>query len=353
MLEILALFCFSHHVETRMADLQITAVAIHILTNRLEQAGGDVAAALRHAGLDGTPIESYLQPLPLQSFIDLDAFCREWSGDPLFSSNAILRSVGDEFEWTRFALFSLPTLRESIRLGSESWQKVATPIDLISREGEAGLESVLQFRQPPGPNGDIVMEYHMAQICTPLLTAPEVPVLPDRISFTHAPRASKTAYRDTFGVEVEFNAQTNSNYLSNAKLDLPLKHPDNKLAKIAYQTFMKEAGRFQLDAGNTAMVALQILRHEKLPEKWHLQGMAGRLGIPPRTLQYHLKKAGTSFHALLDMARQELAQQYRERGLSQASIAEKLGFADEGSLRKAFQRWYGMPPGKRTSPRKS
>jgi len=329
-----------------MLDILFPAAHIQTLTNRLLRAGGDIASALASAGLKDHRPRSPMEPLPIGRFNDLEAYCRRWTGDPLFAINAAIYSTGEEFEWAAFALQSQPTLRDMLRMGIDNWDKVVSPVRTVIREEKQGLEVQLLPRQPSGPSLEIFIEFQMAVLLVVHHRALEVPIAPDRICLDHRPRTHKKAYQEAFGVPVEFEAGKYAFGISNAKLDLPLKHPDRRLARVAYQTWMREAGRFVPDRGNTAMIALQVLREEDIPDKWRLEGLARRLHMPPRTLQHQLRQCGTSFQILVDSARKELAAPLLERGLTQAEIAIRLGYADEGSLRKAFKRWYGRAPGK-------
>jgi AraC-like DNA-binding protein len=74
--------------------------------------------------------------------------------------------------------------------------------------------------------------------------------------------------------------------------------------------------------------------------------LARALGQSPRTLRRHLEAEGTSFSALLDRVRRELAEAYLARqGLALAEIAGLLGFQDTGAFLRAFRRWHGTTPG--------
>src|SRR5690606_18508448 len=70
--------------------------------------------------------------------------------------------------------------------------------------------------------------------------------------------------------------------------------------------------------------------------------VARALDMPRRTLQFRLRREGTSFVALRDAVRADLAAKYlRHSDLSAARIAEVLGYADLSSLSRSFRRWNG------------
>jgi len=71
-----------------------------------------------------------------------------------------------------------------------------------------------------------------------------------------------------------------------------------------------------------------------------LERVAAALHVSDRTLQRRLSDEGTSFAALLDAARCELAEVWlREGRLTRTEIAYLLGFSHPSSLSRALRRW--------------
>ena len=73
--------------------------------------------------------------------------------------------------------------------------------------------------------------------------------------------------------------------------------------------------------------------------------VARRVGMSQRTLQRRLSDAGKPFHAILDEVRSSLAKEYLDSStLTIAEVAERTGFSEPSSFRKAFIRWTGDSP---------
>ncbi len=86
---------------------------------------------------------------------------------------------------------------------------------------------------------------------------------------------------------------------------------------------------------------METLSHD-LPDQ---QQLANALHLSPRNLQRKLQQAGTTYQALLDQLRQELAYQYLQQShLSINEISYRLGFCTVGSFSRAFRRWRGRSP---------
>lgn len=75
-----------------------------------------------------------------------------------------------------------------------------------------------------------------------------------------------------------------------------------------------------------------------------------QFGLHPRTLNRRLQDAGTSFRALQNQARHDLAREMlRDAASDIAAIAGLLGYTSASAFVRAFARWEGQhpPPGAR------
>lgn len=87
------------------------------------------------------------------------------------------------------------------------------------------------------------------------------------------------------------------------------------------------------------------LLQENPGQLWTLADIASHYHLSPRTLIRHLKREGTSYQALLDaeLSRQAL-ECFASAGHTVESVALSLGYKDATAFRRAFRRWFGMPP---------
>jgi len=73
--------------------------------------------------------------------------------------------------------------------------------------------------------------------------------------------------------------------------------------------------------------------------------VAGELALSPRTLRRRLLELGTSFIAILDKVKYQLAVQYlEETNLSIQEIGYLLGYSDPSNFGRAFKKWSGQSP---------
>ena len=90
-------------------------------------------------------------------------------------------------------------------------------------------------------------------------------------------------------------------------------------------------------------VRYQLLEHaDTFPNAEYI---AEVLQITSRTLRNQLRARGTSFQAILDDLRHQLAVDYLSKSeLSLAEICTLIGFNDVSNFRRAFKRWTGTCP---------
>lgn len=93
-------------------------------------------------------------------------------------------------------------------------------------------------------------------------------------------------------------------------------------------------------AGKIRAILLQNIAHRPT-----LEAAAATLGTTTRTLRRQLRHQGTSFRALLDELRSQVAMKYlRETAMTNEDVAFALGFTDAANFRHAFRRWTGRTP---------
>ncbi len=76
-----------------------------------------------------------------------------------------------------------------------------------------------------------------------------------------------------------------------------------------------------------------------------LENVAAQLGLHSRALTRRLRSEGTTYSALLDRLRRDLAEHYlSEPHVSVTDVAFLLGFSDASAFNKASRRWFGTSP---------
>lgn len=73
--------------------------------------------------------------------------------------------------------------------------------------------------------------------------------------------------------------------------------------------------------------------------------VSAALGLHPRVLQKRLQRQGVSFRQLLQMTRQDIAQQFLQHGhMSVTDLALNLGYSEVSVFSRHFKQWTGCSP---------
>lgn len=196
-----------------------------------------------------------------------------------------------------------------------------------------------------GANSQAVEDCNMAAIVTFARNAAqrfddgplEVCFVPDRPVDTNP-------YERFFNCPMRFAADCSSIVIAYRSMLLPTRGPDQALYDL-------------LECQARARVAQLPRRGDFLDELQQtiagqlgygdptLPAIASRLQTSPRTLQRRPELAQTSYQAVVDATRRDLAQSYlRDPALHLAELALLLGYADQAAFTRAFKRWTGLSP---------
>jgi AraC-like DNA-binding protein len=153
-------------------------------------------------------------------------------------------------------------------------------------------------------------------------------------------------YEACFLAPVRFGADRDRLCFTAAEWAAPIAGADETLARVleaharVLEARLPEAETDFISAVRGSIVAT-------LPDGADEVHVARSLHTSTRTLQRNLSRAGTTFREVLDSVRSGLAESYlADDRVSIPEVAFLLGFSEQSSFHRAFQRWTGRPPGR-------
>ena len=162
---------------------------------------------------------------------------------------------------------------------------------------------------------------------------------PTGVFLPHSRPESSVAYRQFFGTEPRFNADMCAMRFPAYWLGRPIAgaSPERKRAALA-----------RMEAFNPGIVlrSYRGLRTLLMSGKCAGDDLAQLLDLHRRTLNRRLREAGTTFQAVLDDVRFEVARQqllYTDQCMD--DVAASLGYAAVAPFMRSFRRWSGTTPG--------
>jgi AraC-like DNA-binding protein len=167
--------------------------------------------------------------------------------------------------------------------------------------------------------------------------------LPERVHFTHPAPADLSVFRRFFSAELEFESAFTGYSSSASSLEVPTRAPEPGMASNARK--LLELMKLPLEQAPVSDSVQRVITLLLPMGKAALEPVAANLGMNPRALQRQLARESTSFAALLNETRRDLAQRYLSGSThSIACISELSGFSSTSSFTRWFAAEFAMPP---------
>ena len=166
---------------------------------------------------------------------------------------------------------------------------------------------------------------------------------PTSISLNHEQPDDPAEFYALFECPIHFTAAENRFNVSLPVADKRLLSANPYLALINDKIIIETLARLEKD-NIVARVKTEILK--QLPSgKVTDATVAEAIHIAQRSLQRKLQHENTSFRAILNDLRKELAQKYlKDSVISLMDVAFNLGFSEYSSFSRAFKNWTGCSP---------
>lgn len=166
----------------------------------------------------------------------------------------------------------------------------------------------------------------------------------ERFDFAFAAPPQADIYAKVFPATLQFDSQHSAFWFDADRLQEPVRRDE-----AALRAFIADA-QSQVIVPKRAEdhVSSRVREHlQRQVPKWpDLTSVAQSLNMAPSTLQRRLSAEGSSFQALKDELRRDLAiVRLNTSKVALNTLAEELGFADSGAFQRAFKCWTGSAPG--------
>ncbi|MBL8422165.1 MAG: AraC family transcriptional regulator [Candidatus Accumulibacter phosphatis] len=165
----------------------------------------------------------------------------------------------------------------------------------------------------------------------------------DAVAFPYPRPEHADDYALIYTARSTFGAETLAATFAANLLDLPIRRDE-----AALQTFLDGApGKLTTLYRRDREMVLRVRKtlRDALPASMSLAEVARTLHLSARTLHRRLEDEGSSFQAIKDGLRRDVAiNSLAKSRQAVAEIAAELGFADPAAFYRAFVRWTGIAP---------
>jgi AraC-like DNA-binding protein len=238
----------------------------------------------------------------------------------------------------------VPSLSEALRRLSATFRLLQDDLE-FARVVEGDLVGLrLVFRDPARARHTFLHELLLRVFWRLIAWLHGARLRPMRFDFAFATPAHAAEYVRVFPGRVQFEQAYSTVWFDAASLSAPMLR-DAK----AMRAFLAQAPRIVIipQSRDNATAARVRAHLQQLHPAWpDLPCVALALHLSASTLQRKLAAEGTSFQALKDQLRLDIAiVSLSTSTVSLAALAQQLGFADGPAFQRAFKAWTGSPPG--------
>ncbi len=234
------------------------------------------------------------------------------------------------------------TLASALHRFSTFWNLLLDDwrLEVRTRADEVRLTLIPRGEAPAQRFGHMLM-LKLAHGLLSWLAGREVPVAAVAFAFDRPPFAAD--YPVLFPASVDFRAAHSTIAFDPAALGPPVARGNAEL--VGFLTRAPRDWIFTRSRGHSLPLRIRELLHRSDWAECRLSHVAGALGMTTRTLIRRLEADETSFQAIKDGLRRDIAiRDLRDGRRSIEEISHDLGFSSAANFHRAFRRWTGSAP---------
>lgn len=328
-----------------MAPPLSTVTSTLAMVRAAERRGADAQAVLaRH----GVAMATLLDPdnhLPVTTEFAIWDELRAEAREPALQLHAPIELPVGTYHVLDYLVGVSATVGDGILRIARFLGIIARQVQVSARVGDDECRLVAMAASG-GPVPPMYVDYTFGGVVGRMrATAPEAFAV-GRVHLRQPPPADAAPYRAVFQCPVVFAADEDALVFTRAHWDARLPAHDPTLAQV-----LETHARIRLERMTATPLAMAAdVRGAiiaALPDGAPVGAVARALGLSVRTLQRRLDEAGTTYRDALDTVRGDLAREYlHDARIGISEVALLLGFADQRSFHRAFERWTGETPGR-------
>jgi AraC-like DNA-binding protein len=312
------------------------------MAKALEARGFDAAPLFARAGLDFAALDDPEARFPVRTTALLWRLAVEATGDPCFGLEVARHTSPTTFHALGFSLAASSSVHEAFERVVRYYRLVSDAASI--RFEEHGAVYRVSARSSPLAHPSIeaidALFAVAIRLCRSLTDRGFAPLA---VELRRPSPPDPTPFYRCFRSPVTFDAGEDAMTLPKARCDERIQGANPELARANDRIAAEALARWE---SSHLADRVRVVLLDGLPNGAQSQAeVARQLGLSTRALQRRLAAESTSYGALVDGTRRELALAYlREARHSMTDIGYLLGFSGAASFTRAFRRWTGKTP---------
>jgi AraC-like DNA-binding protein len=325
--------------------LNETAIWARQLADELAKQGYPVKKLLTQAGLT----ELDLQEKDARIAFSKNAAFFEMAADATENTN-----LGLEFAQSRdsrdagligYVGLNSPTVKDTLKNFSRYRRVMSDALEINVDEIEKNGTLKWWRRGLVTHRSRQFMEFGTTNLIRALREMTKRKLTPVRVTFAHPRNARTEEFERFFGCPVDFGRRVNLIELKPTDLSAPIVDADQRLLSVLQGYCLEVLAKHREQPPSLIEKVERLIIDRLSNDEARIDVIAKELGMSQRSLSRALAKRGTSFSAVVEALRKELAQKYlKQSDLRLTEIAFLLGYAEPSSFTHAFKRWTGKTP---------
>ena len=321
------------------------AVWVRELAAELKLKGHPVKRLLAQAGLDARAINAEGARIPFDKYAAFFELAAEATGDDClglhFGQTRDMRDAG----LIGYVGFSSPTVLDMINNLNRYRRVFSDAVEIETGELEERGRLGWGFRATASQRIIQASEFSAVNLLRTLRQMTGRNLTPRTVSLAHARNHRTKEFERFFGCPVTFGRHQNVVEFKLSDLHVPILTSDSRLLAILRAHCEDVLSRHPEQTPSLVERVERLITDRMTLGGAKLEYVATELGMGPRTLSRRLTEHGTTFIAIIEELRKELALKFLDdSNLVLTEIAFLLGYTEISTFSNAFKRWTGKSP---------
>ena len=321
------------------------AVWAQQLAAELKLKGHSVKRLLAQVGLNERGLNAEGARIPFDKYATFFELAAEATGDTClglhFGQTRDARDTG----LIGYVGLSSPTVADAIKNISRYRRVFSDAIEVDAGDLEESGRLCWGFRTSVAHRFIQASEFSTVNLLRALRQMTGRNLTPNMVSLAHPRNHRIKEFERFFGCTVQFGSHKNVIEFKLVDLHIPLLTADNRLLTIL-RAHCEEVLSRRTEPTPTLVETVERLITDRLTRgDAKLESVATELGMSPRTLSRRLTEQSTTFNAIIEVLRKELALKFlQDSNLVLTEIAFLMGYTEISTFSHAFKRWTGTSP---------
>jgi AraC-like DNA-binding protein len=316
---------------------------VRMIWDALADSGLDADGLFKEVGMDPRLLADPDARYPMAKTVKLWNVAADRTGDPCFGLRVAQQWHPTTWHALGYAWLASGTLEDALSRFVRYSSMISTSGVFSLEERPSGFRLTVRAQKSEVNRPDAVQDAVLANIVQMCRVSYGDDFMPLRVFFSHLGQGCRRERAEFFGSPIEYGCEANGIDFDKDSLRKPLPSANASLAHANEKIIAEYLPR--LDIGTAASRVKTMLINLLPSGEATEEDVAASMNLSRSSLQRRLRQEGTTYRAILQEVRCDLAEKMLLDGRKTLNeVSFLLGFADLSAFSRAFKRWTGLSP---------